>query len=408
MKSIEFIEDCLLALAGMHSIEIEIDPVDKTLCHSLGRQVNKGLALTDKQYELAKLKLDLYKSEFLKHNIDVNDYKDKLKQPLREIDRSQYIRIEEYKNEEYICIRFPFNKTKIVTLQKQIKDQISNSEYYHEKGTQKHYFSINEKNIYSCIKAFKNKNFEIDKKLLEVYNCLEEMNTHKEQYIAGIYNLKICNLKEKAVNALVDDIGELPNIKNLALYKDRQLVYGLQHFDEDDLKKSLGQLSILSQKIVNRSEITLHINPEEIKLDKLVYSLWELNRFPLLVCLDSAHALEQLHSIYSSVQHIIPSFQQSVLFRLDNDSNLEFNKYIKNNELNNSIDKNIKIVYINNTKVPKPLLKSDWSAKATLTFGEFRSFNQRAMITYNEYDLLIHYDNVLSPYYKNLYGYDII
>ena len=55
----------------------------------------------------------------------------------------------------------------------------------------------------------------------------------------------------------------------------------------------------------------------------------------------------------------------SVCFRLQNvwipeeDKKITdpFNQYITEQELNNSVDKSTKVVYINNNKLPKPLLK---------------------------------------------------
>ena len=400
MKTIEFVEDCLLVLASMHEkYSIDIDQVDKTLLNSLGRQMSRGLALTDRQHELAKQKIEYYRSQFESLDIDIDQCMDNLKRPLREIDRRQFIKIEKHKDEDKICVRFPFNKTRIMTLQKNIKEHIPNDECFHEKGTQKHYFTINEKTVYLCVKTFINKNFEIDKDLIDIYNELEAMNNNKDKYIGGVYNFKLCNLKDKAVDALISDVGELPNQENLALYKDRKDLFALDYFDEKELERSLRELDILTQKIVNRSGPRIFVSSKKYNINKLIFSLWELNRFPILVGIDSTKSLEYLKEFHDAVSGLIPNEQQTVLFRLDNDTNKDFNDYIKNNGLNNTLDKNIKVVYIHNNKMPKPLIKSDWQPKASVHLGY--TYTHRRYLIENDTDLTIYYDEVQSPTVTN-------
>ena len=51
MKTLLNIEDCLEAAAGLRQMHlITIDNSDKTIMHSIARQVFKGTALTDKQF----------------------------------------------------------------------------------------------------------------------------------------------------------------------------------------------------------------------------------------------------------------------------------------------------------------------------------------------------------------------
>ena len=42
---------------------------------------------------------------------------------------------------------------------------------------------------------------------------------------------------------------------------------------------------------------------------------------------------------------------------------MQFNQYVKSQGLNNIVDKNTKIVYISNNKIPKPLMKSGFRPK---------------------------------------------
>ena len=69
--------------------------------------------------------------------------------------------------------------------------------------------------------------------------------------------------------------------------------------------------------------------------------------------------MEQVYEIYDFFRALVPIEQQSVLFRLDNETNRDFNKFVKEKNLNNWVEKYTKIVYINN-KLSKVLLKSNW------------------------------------------------
>ena len=69
--------------------------------------------------------------------------------------------------------------------------------------------------------------------------------------------------------------------------------------------------------------------------------------------------------------------------RLDNEYNSNFNQYIKDNNLNNSLDKSTKVVYIRSNKIPKPLLKLNWNANSVLLLNSHRVNNDS--LCYLEY-----------------------
>jgi hypothetical protein len=54
-------------------------------------------------------------------------------------------------------------------------------------------------------------------------------------------------------------------------------------------------------------------------------------------------------------------------------------------------------VYINNNKIPKPLLVSDWKPSAVLMYGSRRT-NMKLDSYVGECDLVIHYDSDSTPF----------
>ena len=94
IKTLLNIEDCLEAASGLHNTNfITIDNSDKTIMHSIARQVFKGTALTDKQFALMQEKLVKYKDQFENLDCDFEFIITQLRQPLRQIDRSKYIKV---------------------------------------------------------------------------------------------------------------------------------------------------------------------------------------------------------------------------------------------------------------------------------------------------------------------------
>lgn len=399
------VEDYLECLVGLQSDEVEytIEHSDVSILRSIGRQVFKGTALTDRQYALVKDKLIYYQNQFT--SFQISDLEN-LRIPLREIDRTKYIKIisnsdlynnstlrehERYKeNWKWISVRFPFSKKLITKL-----DTISKKHYTHEAGSHIHNFLFTEKNVYQIIDTFIDKNFIIDQELIHIYEILKNMKNNKDDYIPGVYNLKLKNLNNKAINHIISAIGESPNKNNLALFKDRQNVFGLHHFDDNDLEQSLSNYTTLSQKVIKRKSQHVLVNSEKYTFNTLAETILELNRFPLLVLLNEDEALDQLVTVHNAFRGFIANTECSVLMRLDNENNSEFNQYVKTNNLNKPLDKTTKVVYIRSNKIPKPLIKSDWKASSALLLSSFRTDNNTSCLL-DMFDLVVHYDDNVS------------
>ena len=373
--TVDNIEDLLEVLAGLcKAPKMEINPTDATIMHSIARQTAKGTALTDRQHVLMSEKLQDYKEQFESLDYDFDTAITKLRQPLRQIDRRKYIKLvttadmmeqdvyESYKKDwKWIKIRFPFSKKLIMHINDLQKDS---NEYYHKKGSHEHFFRLSERNAYNIVQSFTDKNFEIDEELLEIYKQLEALNLLKDEHIPGVYQGELKNLPDNAVQC----INEYVIDKNLVQYYDRRYLFGLLHFDEYHINQALFNVSTLSANIAKRKSSNIVIRPSKYSLNDLVQTLLELNRFPLLVILDDNDAIGGLSELHYCLKNIIPSKDMSVMFRLDSKGGDDFNRFIKENNLNNLVAKNTKVVYINSNKVPKPLVNSGWKPSASLRF----------------------------------------
>ena len=400
------IEDCIEALAGTHEHIVcskEIESSDKGLIYSLARQTVNGTAYTDRQHELAISKATHYKSILEEVDIDVTTSVTQLRMPLRSIDRSRWIKLKNIEqslitfnkpDEQYIAVRFSFQKNLISAL-----ENINSKPIHYDKINKTHYFEYNERTLHNVVSALTNKGFEIQPELQERYEILEMMNNNKKNYVPGIYSLKLKNLHAKAIDYAISTIGS-PDVDNLAMYKDRDQLLGITHFDEDDLNNSIRKLTTLSQKIVKRKSSNILINSDEHVFDRVAESILELNRYPLLVVLNDESELENLQKVHQSFRNIFSNDDFCSLYRKENISpgNTEFNEYIKQNKLNNSLAIKSKVVYTSINKMSKVMLKSEWRPQAAILMGSRRSTKVDQFL--QELDLVIHYDTDVSPFRK--------
>lgn len=394
METVQNIEDILQLVSGLKQTNLKfvLNPNDTRIIHSIARQTFKEVALTDRQYELMKTKMLEIRDQFIDQNIYNFDAAiETLKYGLRSINREQSIKLvnteEVYKNSPYesykdkwvwLKIRFPFSKKLIVTLE---NCRIPFQEKHHERSTQVHYIKASETNIFKIVDAFKNKNFDIDDEILSLY---KEINTiidkGLKEYIPYYENGQVNNISEKS---------GLQNktITELQAY-DRRF-YHAYYVPEKDASEGH-----LIEKIAYRKTLDLLIDPKQHTFDELVKAVLDLDRFPMLVILDDAYCLEQLTKIHKSLKYIFKDEEQTVLFRVDSKSDqADVNSYIGNNNLNNWLDKNTKVVYIIKSKLPKLLVKTEWKPQIIYAPSSTRFNTTLANFCENICDLTILHDS---------------
>ena len=384
------IEDCLEILAGFRkeSDGFALVKEDYTIMYSIAKQVFKGTALTDRQFALMQTKLLSYSDQFNKADIPLE--LNNLRNPIRSINREKYIRLQGNK----IKVRFPFKKSDIMLI-----NELSHKAkgYDHKKGSHEHFFDYTEQNVLGLLDRFVSKGFVIDKEIEIVYHEIKHMEQQKDRYVPGIFDMKLKNVSDKISSLMKDDLGELTN-KTFLKYVDRKFKYGLEHIEGTPPPKNI------IESIAFRDKIAYESKPSKEPLESLLESLWNLNRFPLLVVLDKENAEKQLHSMLTYYRDILNVEQQSVLFRLEN-KDAGFNQLVKDRKLNNWVDKSTKIVYISKDKLPKLLVNCDWNPTAVLCFDSAIDKNLNVFLC-STCDLIIFREEYLSPFrrHSSIYG----
>lgn len=402
-KNLQTIEDCLEVVAGLTSTDnFVIDDNDKTIIHSIARQVFKGTALTDRQCLLMKQKLNDYFTQFLSY--DYTNYEvaiHELRQPLRQIDRRKYIKISDTNereelnkdNSQWIVIRFPFSKKAIIKLEK-----VANKfrKYYtHKKGSHKHYFKIKENIVYELISTFKNNEFVIDQNLLDMYKEVEIIKQEPSNYVPGLWNGKIKNISKSGTDFIESKINKL---SELQLF-DRRRLYGLNYIthDIDDT---------LPNFIAHREWIDCYIDNETHSLQEVCDSLLQLDRLPLLVLLDTNEEYAQLSKVHTALSSI-PTEEQTVLFRTENktENDKNFNHYIHKNNLNNWFDTNTKVLYLSKQKLPKILFTVDWKPMSVLCLTSTRINTIVSVYMNDTCDLHVYHEKNKSIFWRSNSAY---
>ena len=378
------VEDYIEVLAGVQSggDSINLEKSDYNLISSLARQTFKGIAYTDRQFGLAKNKIVYYKDQLNLTEFVVNDL-DNLRMPLREIDRSRWIRLETTNKGESIAVRFTFQKKLISALEK-----LSSRPYHYDKVKKIQYFDYSEKTLFDIVNAFKDRNFVIEPRVQDIYDKIELFN--KEETVPGVYNYKLKNLPESGAKLIVNELGE-PSSDNVMFYKDRSLKYGI------DVEYA-GETNSLEARIATRREPNISLDSTTIKIDTVLLALENLKRHKLLLLVasgDDNSTYDDVVQLHEYIKNLIQPSEVSVSFRLDNVSDgLEFNRYIKKEGINNKVDKNTKVVYNLNNKLPKPLYSSNWIPDAIILLNSNGYIATRKVLDcYPSVDLVIHLNN---------------
>lgn len=375
------LEDCLELLTGLNALDgykFELQKEDYNILTSVARQVFKGVALTDRQFDMLVRKFEKYTTQFEQNGIDITSIIKKkiLRHPFREVDRTQRVFIEN----GLIVAQFPFNKKLISKIEKFRADasgQVTNNK-------NKWKFELSERNVKVVGDTLAK--FEFSKDFQDLYDIVKEYRY--EDYVPGIYKsgsyFYLKNLHPEALENAEKECGRFET--NLIKYVDRRKQYGIVHCDVESESKTLVE------KIAFRKGTDLHISDRIHSLDDTVNAINELDRYPVVVVVDE-DKVDSIYNIHNSISRHVSQEEQAVMFRLSNetDSDRYFNNWVKENNLNNWLDKSTKVVYISSNKVPK-IVMNNCEPQCVLSIASgVRSYGVKHMWINNITDLKLSY-----------------
>lgn len=393
------IEDYVEVVTGLtpYTHQFVLDTNDTVLLSSIARQTKRGIALTDRQFNLVKEKLLKYKHLFKDIDAIVFDLSiDTLRQPLRTIDRSKSVFLKQENNKAEIVVKFPFNKKTIVLINEIAKKHTEG--YSHIKGSNEHSFKYYEPTLIDIVEMLQDRNFHFEQLLLDMYQEIKKIKEKPLDYKPVISNTGLYNVDERVRSIATSEIGELTPASTVK-YFDRALRYGFEKAE----KIHFDAVSDLTNKIANRGCQKVYISPKNYNIDNVIDSINELSRYPLLVVLDTNSELEQLTNTFNSLKRYVPSNEHILLDRIENktDKNYPVNSFIKEQGFSTWLDKNTKVVYVFQQRLPKLLLKSDWMPIVALQNSGMRLHTTVANYLESRCDLIIAMDEQPSSFERN-------
>lgn len=332
-----------------------LPPRDRSILFSMASQLKKPLALTEKQASLA-VKI-INENKHLYGSIDglVSLLANPLyKFPFRAIDSSRKIFI---LNGNTIAVKFPFDNGI-----NKLLDKIPGRKQYNVEH-RCHVYKLNEDNIRIITGLFQDRNFIIDSQIQEWSNEINDILQQPTSFVPSIRienGVELLNCNSYAQDYFDNNkTGNL--IQDLFLAKSMKLFFGDHIFD---LIQSLDISAITKKYLLNDNTAIAVANYPKNDVAML---LQELNAYPVLVLTDDDES-KFTAWIASFIQYGVKQSEMSVLFR--SDKNTAFNEYIKNQQLNNLVDENTKVVFIKN-KMPKILYKLNFAPKVVISNSTF-------------------------------------
>lgn len=220
---------------------------------------------------------------------------------------------------------------------------------------------LNEKNIVILIDALKNQKFSVDEKLLDYYNTIKTWS--KTDFLGRFFISSSEN--QNFQKAITDDLG-ITTPLTPAIINDRRIRY--QYFCDP-----IENPGNLTEIIAMRENTVKWVSRKNYSLEEVFKSLENLKRFPLLVILDGSDEHQCLLDLQNFAENLEKTGIDSgigVYFRFDNtDNGKKFNNYIAEKKYNKPVDKDSKVVCIQNGKIPKFLIKNEWKPMSVMSIG---------------------------------------
>ena len=359
---------------------------------SIYKQVTRGVGLTDRQYNLVLKKVKEHCPDVEKLPVNI---------PLREIDRSKYIKVvdtaevysdiplDPYKQKwQWIKIRFPFSKKDIVAIES-LKSKCK--EYHHFKGSHVHFFRFTYNNAYEVYELLHNRNFEIDSQIIYMHKKVAEIKNNEKDVLPFLENNILYNVDQSVVKNLQDT--------DIIYKQDKSIKYGYKIISPYTDNTLASEISV-------RNEPEILASPKTYNLNKIAESFLQLDRFPVIALINENDAYNEILQIYSAFSGFIENKQQSVLFRIEKSDhvNADLNNFIREKQLNNWVDKDTKIVYIKKKVLPKVLLKSNFIPTTALAIKSDRSSTTVDQYVKFNCDLIVYNDDAFSTMKRWTYG----
>lgn len=351
---------------------------------SFHEQNHRKLGLTQKQRSLLEKIFRQHSkklSQIFNYDIDVYLNNPQYRLAMRSLDQGKYIVIE---NDQIFGkkfkITFPYDKNIITDLQ----NTKHNATLCNWDGENRAWtMPVVEKNILYLKNLAKNHEFSISNEIHSLFQQVDEIVANMENHVPIVVEENndyfLQNFRSDRNLQGNDFIEKLFDARKKAVvHWDTKIEEKLENFDVSNTIKDFLQLA-------PHEKFTLKMN--DIQHSDISYLV--KNLYPCLVIIPASETLNFLQKTLKIINEAGFSMSDcSVMFRLPNATDKDFNQFVKDQKLNNPIHENTKVVFVSG-KITKPVFES------RLYFHSVLSYNS-IFPHYGMNNFLKHQGNIIS------------
>jgi len=354
-----------------------IGSYDSNILHSFDSQICKNLGLTEKQAVLAEKILKKYSTQISNYfGKSIQPYLDtpQYKFPKRIVPQSKTIKITEGgKFKKIISVKFPYDEVLINKIKDYKKEHqtlfwpfpmFSIDTIFWDIDNKVWNFYFLEEHIDWIGNNLENLGFDIDEEFTRIFEEIQKIKNNIEDYIPMVI------FKDNKFSYLNSHKNiPQPTSTDLITVLFEAKKYGITTWDEniDQAVDSINPSNITKQILTEN-------NTTQFILDYKKYDFTDINEIihqstHCLFVIPGGSELETLKFSYKFLtnQGYTPE-QISVLFRLDSSAGKMCNDFVKDQNINNPISKNIKIFFVSG-KMPKPLISANIKFDVIINLG---------------------------------------
>lgn len=356
-----FIEDLIILLAT----RAKMNPFDTKLVDSFQDQIYLGRGFTEKQAQLA-VKICLRHIEKA-NQILGRDIRSSVENPVFKLARRTITsdkRISVVSHNMFVKAlkaEFPYNE-EIVNKIRQQRSKLNFAQW--DKEEKSWFFSLDEKSIEFLSEFIEKFNFAVDDELHDYLVQTKIIKDNFEKYIP-IVRVENNSIFFDNVPACVPQPKNNDVLESLFLAR----TAGIQVWDEKiDQRLTALDVTDAVKKFLDSQPGQIF---EHVLENSSIYDIKEIIKHltPSLFVIPGGTELEKLEMALDLLKVCGFDHQEiSVLFRLPNETGENFNKFVKNSQLNNPVSENTKIVFIS-SKVPKTILEPEIKFNSVVNFS---------------------------------------
>jgi len=386
------VEELILAMWHLH---IKLNNYDaKVVNNFYGEEIFGKLQFTEKQANLALQIINRYKEQLSTAlNCDVLPLimKPTFRTPPRKIKTDKMITIrDDSVYGRILAVEFPYNES-IVAEIKKIKNTINSINWVHVEKIWS--FPLSEASLFFLKNLAEREQFNTDTDFQNLANQLpaiiENTQSTVPMLITGEDGLKLLNVSKHVPSLSSTEI--VP-----AVFESRK--FGVTTWD-DEIESYL-----LSSNVEPVTRHFLKSNPgtpiNYFNIDKHnILKIRDIvkNLTPVLFIIPGGSELDKTQTIHNSLTEFgFDNSEISVLFRLSSKNGDDFNRYIRDNNLNSAISNNTRAVLIS-SRFPKTIVKTGIKFNCVISLGS-------AIVHYSIKDFIQSHVNFMTFSENNTQG----